>query len=147
MSKKKEERLANIELQFMSSVHTSGYGFMITQGSLERTRKARQSLEAQLRTMLSALVLYDVTDTTCARKQRFIPNVGFTIYYLVIRKVGAANKMQDKMIKKYFQINSLFKQELIDRRNIFRALLRLFSRPAWRSYSALLSNTCLDGTK
>ena len=41
MTKKKEERLANIELQFMSSVHTSGYGFMITQESLERTRKAR----------------------------------------------------------------------------------------------------------
>ena len=66
--------------------------------------------------MLSALVLYDVADTTCARKQRFIRNVGFTRYYLVIRKVGAANKMQDKMIKKYFLTNSLFRQELIDRR-------------------------------
>ena len=66
--------------------------------------------------MLSALVLYDVADTTCARKQRFIPDVGFTRYYLVVRKVGATNKMQDKMIKKYFQINSLLKQELIDRR-------------------------------
>ena len=66
--------------------------------------------------MLSALVLYDVADTTCARKQRFIPDVGFTRYYLVVRKVGATNKMQDKMIKKYFQTNSLLKQELIDRR-------------------------------
>ena len=52
--------------------------------------------------MLSALVLYDVANTICARKQRFIPNVGFTRYYLVIRKVGATNKMQDQMIKKYF---------------------------------------------
>ena len=66
--------------------------------------------------MLSALVLYDVADTTCARKQRFIPDVGFTRYYLVVRKVGATNKMQEKMIKKYFQTNSLFEQELIDRR-------------------------------
>ena len=66
--------------------------------------------------MLSALVLYDVANTTCARKQRFIPDVGFTRYYLVIRKVGATNKMQDKMIKKYFLTNSLFRQELIDRR-------------------------------
>ena len=66
--------------------------------------------------MLSALVLYDVADTTCARKQRFIRNVGFTRYYLVIRKIGATNKMQDKMIKKYFLTNSLFRQELIDRR-------------------------------
>ena len=40
----------------------------------------------------------------------------FTIYYRVIRKVGATNKMQDKMIKKYFLTNSLFRQELIDRR-------------------------------
>ena len=64
---------------------------------------------------VSALVLYDVANTTCARKQRFIPNVGFTRYYLV-QKVGAANKMQEKMIKKYFQTNSLFEQELIDRR-------------------------------
>ena len=66
--------------------------------------------------MLSALVLYDVADTTCARKQRFILDVGFTRYYLVVRKVGATNKMQGKMIKKYFQTNSLFEQELIDRR-------------------------------
>ena len=66
--------------------------------------------------MLSALVLYDVADTTCARKQRFIRNVGFTRYYLVIQKVGATNKMQEKMIKKYFLTNSLFRQELIDRR-------------------------------
>ena len=66
--------------------------------------------------MLSTLVLYDVADTTCARKQRFIRNVGFTRYYLVIRKIGATNKMQDKMIKKYFLTNSLFRQELIDRR-------------------------------
>ena len=66
--------------------------------------------------MLSALVLYDVADTTCARKQRFIRNVGFTRYYLVVRKVGATNKMQEKMIKKYFLTNSLFRQELIDRR-------------------------------
>ena len=48
--------------------------------------------------MLAALVLYDVTDTICARKKRFILNVGFIRYYLVIRKVGATNKMQDKMI-------------------------------------------------
>ena len=60
------------------------------------------SCSQQLRTYLSALVLYDVANTTCARKQRFIPNVGFTRYYLVIRKVGATNKMQDQMIKKYF---------------------------------------------
>ena len=66
--------------------------------------------------MLSALVLYDVADTTCARKQRFIPDVGFTRYYLVFRKVGATNKMQEKMINNYFQTNSLFEQELIDRR-------------------------------
>ena len=66
--------------------------------------------------MLSALVLYDVADTTCARKQRFIQDVGFTRYYLVVRKVGATNKMQEKMINKYFQTNSLFEQELIDRR-------------------------------
>ena len=66
--------------------------------------------------MLSALVLYDVADTTCARKQRFIRNVGFTRYYLVVRKVGATNKMQEKMINKYFLTNSLFEQELIDRR-------------------------------
>ena len=135
--------------QYRIAVHVqcAYIGVWIHDHAGKRTRKARQSLEAQLRTILSALVLYDVAGTTCARKQRFIPNVGFTRYYLVIRKVGATNKMQDKMIKKYFQINSLFKQELIDRRNIFRALLRLFSRPAWRSSFALLSNTCLDGTK
>ena len=66
--------------------------------------------------MLSALVLYDVANTTCVRKQRFITDAGFTRYYLVVRKVGATNKMQEKMIKNYFQTNSLFEQELIDRR-------------------------------
>ena len=50
----------------MPSVRTSRYGFMINRGSLERTRKTQESLEAQLRTTLSALVLYDVADTICA---------------------------------------------------------------------------------
>ena len=66
MTKIKEKRLANIKLHFMPSVRTSRYGFMIKRGSLERTRKTQESLEAQLRTTLSALVLYDVADTICA---------------------------------------------------------------------------------
>ena len=37
--------------------------------------------------MLSALVLYDVANTICAQEKRFILNVGFTRYYLVIRKL------------------------------------------------------------
>ena len=45
--------------------------------------------------MLAALVLYDVTDTICARKKRFILNVGFIRYYLVIRTMLAALVLYD----------------------------------------------------
>ena len=82
---KRKEGLANTKLRIMLSVRTSRYGF--TRESLKRTRKAQQSLEAQLRTMLSALVLYDVANTICARKKRFILNVEFTRYNLVTRKL------------------------------------------------------------
>ena len=84
---KRKERFANTKLRLMPCMRTSRYGFMITRGCLERTRKAWESLEAQLRTYLSALVLYDVADTIYGRKKRFTLNVSFTRYYLVILKV------------------------------------------------------------
>ena len=37
---KKKKKLANIELQFMSSVRTSGYGFMITRGKFGEDEKS-----------------------------------------------------------------------------------------------------------
>ena len=40
MTKRKEERLANILLRFMPSVRTARYGFMITRGSFGEDEKS-----------------------------------------------------------------------------------------------------------
>ena len=40
MTKRKEERLANILLWFMPSVRTARYGFMITRGSFGEDEKS-----------------------------------------------------------------------------------------------------------